>query len=212
MISLVLIDDHKIILDGISSLIKTDSSISILETFQNPKIALEYLDKNPVDVVFTDLDMPELKGEDVLQYCKSKFPSTKVIILSMHNEKSVIKHLISLGADGYLVKSAGKDEIIKAIKSVHQENKYFGDEVMQSLIHDEKKEEPIVSKALSSLTEREVEIIKLIANGLSSKEIGEKLFISPRTAETHRTNILKKLDIQGIAGIVRFAFQHKLIE
>ena len=211
MIRLLLIDDHRIILDGITSLIETDASISIVKTFQNPKSAIQFLDVNTVDIIFTDLDMPEMNGEDVLLYCKSKFPSTKVIVLSMHNEKSVIKQLIKQGADGYLVKSAGKEEILKAIKAVHNGSKYFGDDVMQSLIQDEKIVEPINSPALSSLTEREIEIIKLIANGLSSKEIGERLFISPRTAETHRTNILKKLDIQGIAGIVRFAFQHKLI-
>ncbi|MBT8327127.1 MAG: response regulator transcription factor, partial [Bacteroidia bacterium] len=137
MIRIVLIDDHKIILDGISSLIATDSGIEVLQTFESPEDAIAFLDKTPVDIVFTDLDMPQLKGEDVLAYCKSKFPSVKVIVLSMHNEKSIIKHLIKLGADGYLIKSAGKDEILKAIHTVFEGSKYFGDDVMQSLIQDE---------------------------------------------------------------------------
>ncbi|PCJ67784.1 MAG: DNA-binding response regulator [Bacteroidetes bacterium] len=212
MIRIVLIDDHKIILDGISSLIATNNGIEILNTFENPKEALTFLDTTFVDVIFTDLDMPEMNGEDVLVYCKSKFPSTKVIILSMHNEKAIIRHLIQLGADGYLLKSAGKEEILKAIKTVHLDVKYFPDDVLQSLVSaEESKVEPL-NPNLERLTSREIEIIKLIASGLSSKEIGSKLFISPRTAETHRNNILKKLDIHGIAGIIRFAFQNKLVE
>ncbi|MGB1038667.1 MAG: response regulator [Bacteroidia bacterium] len=211
MIRVVLIDDHKLVLDGLHALIGSVPDITVVNTFQNPKEALSYLDKNSTDVVFTDLDMPEMNGEGVLQYCKSKFPSTKIIVLSMHHEKTVIKHLIGLGADGYLTKSAGKEEIIQAIKTVESGSKYFADNVMQSLIIEENTV-AVSDETLDQLTEREKEIIVLIANGLSSKEIGEELFISPRTAETHRNNILKKLDIQGIAGIVRFAFHHKLIQ
>jgi len=156
--------------------------------------------------------MPELKGEDLLLYCKSKFPSTKVIVLSMHNEKSIIKHLIEQGADGFIIKSAGKEEILKAIKAVSEGAKYFTDDVMQSLLQNDFKPKMEHCEALSQITEREREIIILIANGLSSKEIGKKLFISPRTAETHRNNILKKLDVNGVAGLVRFAFKNGLIE
>lgn len=212
MIRTLLIDDHKIILDGISSLLDSDKEIEVLRTFQNPNEALKFLDSSPVDVIFTDLDMPEMNGEDVLAYCKSKFPSSKVIVLSMHNEKSVIRHLIELGADGYLIKSAGKLEIIQAVKTVNSGAKFFSDDVMQSLIQAGTNAATVANPALEQLTDREMEIIKLIANGLSSKEIGDKLFISPRTAETHRNNILKKLEVNGIAGIIRFAFQQKLIE
>lgn len=211
MLRLVLIDDHKIILDGIASLIESESSFEILGAFQDPKEALDFLDKHNLDIVLTDLDMQGLNGEDVLQYCKSKFPSVKIIILSMHNEKTVIKHLISLGADGYVVKSAGREEIIQAIRTVASGSKYFSNEVMQSLINDEEKELP-QNPALDILTSREIEIIRCIANGMSSKAIGDELHISPRTAETHRNNILKKLDVSGIAGIIRFAFQQRIID
>ena len=120
----------------------------------------------------------------------------------MHNEKSVIRHLIDYGADGYLLKSAGKEEILKAILVVNSGAKYFADDVMSSLIQSEVA--PVVrsNEQLKQLTEREIEIIKLTANGLSSKQIGEKLFISPRTAETHRNNILKKLELKGIAVLL----------
>lgn len=212
MIRLILIDDHKLILDGISALLESESEIMVVGEFQDARRAIDYLDKNAVDLILTDLDMPQMNGEEVVEFCKAKFPSTKIIVLSMHNEKSVIKHLIQLGADGYLVKSAGKEEILKAIRNVHTGSKFFSDEVMQSLIQEDKIAAPTNDPALKILSEREIEVIKHIANGMSSKEIGDQLFISPRTVETHRNNICKKLDIQGVAGIIRFAFQHQLVD
>ena len=212
MIRIILIDDHKIILDGISAVLESDNTIELQGAFLSPKAAQNFLIQNPVDVIFTDLDMPEMKGEDVLLNCKKNFPSAKVIVLSMHNDKTVIKHLISIGADGYLIKSAGKEEIIQAINTVYAGSKYFSDEVLKSLINDEEQKKIQQSPAIKNLSNREIEIIKLIAKGYSSKQIGKELFISPRTAETHRNNILKKLDTQGIAGIIRFAFQNNLAE
>jgi DNA-binding NarL/FixJ family response regulator len=211
MIRLVLLDDHKVILDGLSSLLASDSDLQIEELFQKPQEAMVYLDNHTVDVLLTDLDMPEMKGEEVLTYCKSKFPSMKVIVLSMHNESAVIKHLIQSGADGYLVKSAGKAEIIQAIKNVHGGSKHLGGEALTMLTSPQVKE-PVSNPQLEHLSKREIEIIRLTANGSSSKEIGEQLFISPRTVETHRNNIIKKLEIKGIAGMIRYAFTNGLIE
>ena len=211
MIRLVLIDDHNIILDGLTSLIEKEEDIQIINSFTNPIEALTFIEKKLPDVVITDLDMPKMKGEDVMAIIKSKSPHSKVLILSMHNEKSVIKQLIKEGADGYLSKSASKSEILNSIRTVTTGAKYFSKDVMNSLIEEDSTQ---VSSnfALKEFTEREIEVIKLIAKGLSSKQIGLKLFISHRTVETHRNNILKKLDSNGVAGIIRFAFQNKLIK
>ena len=199
------------ILEGLKGLLSHYPSITVQATFQNPKEALSYLDRHAVDVIFTDLDMPTIKGEDVVMYCKSKFPSTPIIVLSMHNEQSVIRYLINLGADGYLTKSSGKEDFFAAITTVKQGAKYFSEEVIQSLV-SKPKAHPASSIITEQLSAREIEIVIQIAQGQTSKEIGELLHISHRTVETHRTNIQRKLGVNGVAGIVRFAFQNQLIE
>jgi two-component system nitrate/nitrite response regulator NarL len=210
-IRIILIDDHQIVLDGLTSLLSQEPSFELLGGFVNAETAFELLDKQTVDVVITDLDMPGIQGEQVVRFCKSKFPLTKVMVLSMHDERAIIKHLIDVGADGYLLKMAGKEEIIASIKLVHSGVKHFSDDVVQSLIQNKQSSDSI-NPTLKLLTTREIEIVKLIANGLSSKEIGEQLHISPRTVETHRANILKKIDSTGVAGIIRFAFENGLVD
>lgn len=211
MIRLIIVDDHQIVLDGLSLLLKEEKGINLLQTFTNPLEAMSFIKGNEVDLVITDLDMGEANGEDVIAYCDSQGQSIHVIVLSMHNETSVIKHLLKLGADGYLTKDSGKEEMIKAIKTVSQGAKYFSEQVLTSLLSEN---EVHVNRGpeMEKLSEREIEIIKLIADGLSSKAIAEQLFISPRTADTHRDNISKKLGIKGAAGIIRFAFENKLVE
>ncbi len=209
MTRVIFIDDHKIITDGLESLLRDVANVSVVGIFQVPQDAIDFLDKNQVDLVFTDQDMPGFRGEDILAYCKSKFPRTKVIFLTMYNEKALIQHLIKLGADGYLVKSSGKETILNAIETVMHGGKYFSDEVIRSLVAEPAMNVPrLVDETLSK---REIQIIKLIAEGNSSKEIGNSLNISQRTVETHRRNIQKKLNTNGIAGIIRYAFHHNLI-
>ncbi len=210
-IRVILLDDHQVVLDGLQSILSQTEEVEVLGEFLSPEKAMSFLDANEVDVILTDLDMPIMSGEDVLLFVKSKFPRTKVLVLSMHNEKTLIKHLIDLGADGYVSKSASKDEILMAVTSVCGDVKFFSNDVLKSLMAETREVKNTIHPALKELTTREVDVIKLIAEGLSSKEIGERLCISPRTAETHRSNVMKKINCTGVAGIVRFAFETKLI-
>ena len=207
----MLIDDHKVVVDGLVSLLKDDPQLEVVGAFTDSDKALQFLDTEHVDVLITDLDMPGKSGEDVLWYCKSKFPKLKIIVLSMHDDSEVIKHLIELDADGYLIKSSGKQEIVASIKLVHSGVKHFGDDVIQAVMQDNQNTSSF-NPALHDLTAREIEIIKLVAEGLSTKEVADKLSISARTVETHRSNLLKKIDATGVAGIIRFAFEHDLVD
>lgn len=211
MIRVILIDDHQIVIDGLSLVVEGDQEIDLLGTFTNPLEAMSFIKGNDVDVVITDLDMDEANGEDVIAYCAGRDEEIKVIVLSMHDESAVIKHLLQLGADGYLTKSAGKLEILKAIKSVYQGVKYFTDKVLASMLNEDSSKSIAKNPELNVLSHREIEIIKLIADGLSSKIIADQLSISSRTVETHRDNIYKKLNIKGVAGIIRFAFENGIV-
>ena len=160
-----------------------------------------------------DIDMPVLNGIEATKLIKEKFPHVKVIILSMHNESGLIKTLLKTGADGYVLKNADRSELLEAIKMVSGGKSYFSADVTRSLaVGDENPGSGFHKEnKVADLTTREIEILKLIAEGYSNKEIGDKLFISHRTVDTHRTNLMKKLDVNNVAGIIRFAISNGFI-
>lgn len=156
-----------------------------------------------------DIDMPEMNGLEAARIIQKTYPTVKVIVLSMHDEKAMIQALIGAGVDGYLLKNTPKAELVKAIYEVANGSSYFPVEVKSRLL--EKDSDSFRKGKLAELTDRELEILTCIAEGLSNKEIGEKLFISHRTVDTHRTNLMQKLDVHNVAGLVRLAIQCGLV-
>lgn len=207
-------DDHQIIIDGLKSLISSEENIELVGEASNGKEAIDLLNLINVDVVILDINMPVLNGIEAMKRIKSEFPEVKVIILSMHNESSLIKSLIEMGADGYLLKNCDQDELIEAVNKVASGQKYFSSEVTISLLNKTggMKSSVKMDPVIASLTEREIEILKLITQGLTNKEIGDQLFISHRTVDTHRTNLMKKLEVNNIAGLIRFAIKNGFVE
>ena len=205
-IKVLLVDDHQIIIDGLKSLLKNSDEIIVVAEANNGREALRILDILEIDVVLMDIDMPVLNGIDTLKEIGKQSFGVKVIILSMHNEAGMIKSLMSIGANGYLLKSCAQEELIGAIRKVASGQSYFSTEVTLSLLNTAQSNQPI-----ELLTERETEIIKLIAEGYSNKEIGSKLFISHRTVDTHRTNLMKKLDVGNIAGLISYAIRNGIV-
>lgn len=210
-IRVALCDDHRIITDGIRQLLADAEDIECVGTAANGVEALFLLEHLQVDVLLTDLDMPEMDGMQLTERAKEKAKGTKVIVLSMHEEAAVVKRLMDLGADGYLVKSTGKDELLLAIRQVFGGRKYFSSDLLASLMEQSAKPKAGTS-VLKDLSEREVEVLATLAEGLNNKEIGERLFISPRTVDTHRTNLMKKLDTHNVAGLVRIAIAAGLVK
>ncbi|MFZ1687177.1 MAG: response regulator transcription factor [Flavobacteriales bacterium] len=210
-IRVALCDDHRIVTDGLRQLLSTATDIECIGAAQDGADALYLLEHVKADVLLTDLDMPGMDGARLTTLVKEKHPSTKVIVLSMHEEAAIVKHLLDLGADGYLVKSAGKDEVLLAIRNVHAGQKHFSSGLMESMMRQATQSKP-GSALLKDLSEREVEVLAALAEGLGNKEIGEKLFISPRTVDTHRTNLMKKLDMHNVAGLVRIAIAAGLVK
>lgn len=210
-IKILLVDDHQIILDGIKSLLKQNEEFLIAGEANNGRDALRFIQQIDVDVVLMDIDMPVMNGIDALKEISKNHPKIKVIILSMHQEAGMIKSLMNIGAQGYLLKSCSQDELVNAIRKVSSGHSYFSTEVTHSLLNSNLGNQQVASPVNEMLTDRETEIIKLIAEGFSNKEIGSKLFISHRTVDTHRTNLMKKLNVGNIAGLISYAIKNGIV-
>jgi len=205
-IKVLVVDDHRIVLDGLCSLINDAKGFRCVGTLENGQHALDRLKLIKADVVLMDIDMPVMDGIEATTRIKRTMPDVKVISLTHHNERAMVQRLLDCGSDGYVLKNIDRDGLLTAIRKVMKGQKYFSEEVTRKLAEREVVTAP--SGAPAELTERETEILRLICEGLSSKQIGEKLFISPRTVDTHRTNLMNKLDIHNVAGLIRFAFQN----
>lgn len=164
------------------------------------------------DVVLMDIDMPVMNGLEATAIIRKNHPAQKIIILTMHDEGSLLRAALEAGANGLVLKIAGSEELLKAVEEVMAGNTYLSEEVRNSLNSPEEK--PLTGKEplAEQLTQREIEIIRLIAEGLTNTEIGEKLFISPRTVDTHRTNIFRKINVSNAAELIRFGFKSGLLK
>ena len=209
-------DDHQLVLDGLTSMVAEMSNFEIIGSARNGKEGASLVLSLKPDIVLMDIDMPIMNGLEATRRIKESKLNSKIIILTMHNEASLIKKVMEIGADGYLLKNADREEFYDALQMVAKGKPYFSAEVTQSLLNPNAAKQSSFhvdpdSIQLSKLTEREIEVLKLIAEGYSNKEIGEKLFISHRTVDTHRTNLMKKLDAHNIAGLIKFAIKNGMV-
>ena len=207
-IKLIIADDHELILQGLVSIFEDVENIEVIAEANNGQELLRYIDALNPDVVFIDLDMPIMDGFASLKAIEEKQYPCKKIMLTMHQEKSLITKAIELGADGYLLKTALPQEIVDAVNRVFSGQKAFSSDVTLSLLNGDSNSRN--SDESKILTERELEIVALIAKGKSNKEIADELFISHRTVDTHRSNLMKKLEINNVAKLIRWAIDNDL--
>ncbi len=206
-----MVDDHQLIVDGMISLLKNKEDILVAGVANNGKEALQMLRVLEPELVLMDIDMPVMNGIDALREIKKTNPGTRVIILSMHEEAGMIKNLVALGADGYLLKSCSEEELLRAINTVALGQPYFSHGVTVSLLNAKVSVAPSSDPLHEVLSDRETEVLRLITEGFSNKEIGAQLFISHRTVDTHRTNLMKKLNVSNIAGLISYAIRKGLV-
>ncbi|MEZ4807391.1 MAG: response regulator transcription factor [Flavobacteriales bacterium] len=209
-IRVLLADDHRIITDGLKELLSTEPDIECIGAAADGAEAVYMAGHLQVDVLLMDIDMPVMDGIQATERLRAEAPEVKVVILSMHDEAAMVQRVMELGADGYLVKNCGKEELLLAIRGVHAGRKHFSSSLAEALL-SARKETASRSDVLASLSERELEVLAALAEGLTNKEIGERLFISPRTVDTHRTNLMKKLDCHNVVGLVRLAIKAGLV-
>ncbi len=202
-IKVLLADDHHIILDGLQVVLSNDEDIEVVNTVENGEEVIEYLQKGKADLVVLDINMPKMDGITCSRILKKQFPLIRIIILTMYPQKSFVDEIVKIGIDGCLLKNNTGKELITAIKRVMNGNSYF--DHLKSFTSNN--EEIFQYK----LTKRELEIIKCIADGLSSPEMADQLFISEHTVRTHRKNILKKTGLSGSSQLVKYATEQQLI-
>lgn len=212
LIRVLMVDDHKIIRDGVKVLLDKIDHITIVEEAGNGAEALQVLESNSdeVDVVLLDVGMPVMDGVEAMKRIQKDYPEVKVLALSMYDDEAHIIGMLQNGAAGYVLKTTGKTELAEAIERIASGQSYFAKEASSKMLDyiSQNRFSKKKVKAKSPLTKREKEILRLISEEHTNNEIAEKLCLSPRTIETHRKNLLQKLQVKNTAGLVKYALLH----
>ncbi len=214
-IKIMLVDDHKVIRDGIRSYLEEDYHYTVVAEASNGYMALEALKENEVDIVLIDINMDEMDGITATKEISILHPDVKVIAMTMLNENQHIKKMMSAGASGYLLKNCSEEEIKAAINTVMKEENYYCHEVTNIVMNNlSRKKKTKTSRFVveTPLTDREKEVLKLILMEMSNKEIASELFISMRTVDAHKRNLLEKTGARNLAGLALYAINKQLFE
>jgi len=201
-----LVDDHVILLDGLRSVLSNHEGYEVVGVACDGEEALDFLEKNEVDILITDYSLPKLDGLGLVRAVKKIKPDLKVIVLSMHNESHLVREILKEGVLSYILKNDSTNELILALDHVVKGKVYLSNEINTMLIESLKFQDET-----RLFSDREREILKLIANEYSSKQIAEKLFISERTVETHRRNMMKKAGTNTTIGLMKFGYENNLV-
>jgi two-component system, NarL family, response regulator NreC len=211
-IKILLADDHQIVRDGLRSLLEKQEGVQIVGEADNGRTAVELALELKPDLVIMDVTMPDLNGIEATRIILQASPRCKVIALSMHSDKRYVTRALQAGALGYLLKDCAFDELAKAIQTVLRNRIYLSSEINETVVKEYlKKTERLEQTAYSILTDRERQVVQLIAEGKTTKEIASILKISVKTVETHRQRSMNKLNIESIAGLTRFAIREGLV-
>lgn len=217
-ISVAIVDDHPFFRQGVCLYFENNKDIDIIEEFADGKEILQFLEEkhDEIDVVIMDLQMPEMDGGEATRIICKQWPQVKVLVLTSYGSWDRVYSLLNSGAAGYLLKDANPDKLAAAIKAVHTGGTYFGNQVKKALLHNvnetEDSREEDFSDLIEPLTDREVDIIKLIGQGLGNSEIADKLYISKNTVKTHISHIFQKLNVNSRTEAAFYAMQKGLIE
>ena len=212
-IKIVLVDDHALVMKGFTNLLSKKGDFKIVGEATSSIEALEIVKKQKPDVVLMDINMPDETGIESARKIVKLHPGTKIIMLTMHNDEQYILKALSVGAKGYIMKNCELDELVQAIEEVNKGNEFFSKNIDQQIIQSikEKINEQGQELEHTELTKREIQIIKAISEGLSNKQISDKLYISDRTVNTHRTNIMAKMKVKNSVELVVKALRENLI-
>ncbi|SMD43008.1 two component transcriptional regulator, LuxR family [Aquiflexum balticum DSM 16537] len=202
----LLVDDHAILLDGVKSLLSHEASVDVIGEANSAEQALEFFKTNKVDLLITDFNLPGMDGLSLVRLVKKINPDTKIIVLSMHDETHLVKEILKEGVEGYVLKNDSHKELKMAIQYVREGKIYLSNNINRIIINSLNFPEED-----RLLTDREREILKLIAKEFPNKKIAEQLFISERTVETHRKNIFRKTKTNTLVGLIKFAYANNLI-
>jgi DNA-binding NarL/FixJ family response regulator len=213
IIKVFIVDDHKMVIEGLKLLLQNESEIEVVDYALSGEEAIEKISTHQPDVVLMDINLPGINGIETCKSLLKDYPNLKVIAISMHKESSLIKLMLSNGAKGYVLKNAGQDEVIQAIKTVYAGKIYLdetvNDIVINSVTNTSKQK---INDSFPKLSRREKDVLKLIMEECTTQEIADKLFISFGTVETHRRNMLIKTGARNTVGLVKMALEYDLLK
>ncbi|NOQ25042.1 MAG: response regulator [Bacteroidales bacterium] len=211
-IKIILVDDHQMFRDGVKSVLSDEENIDLVGEVGNAKDLYELLKTTNPDVIITDISMPDISGIELSKFVSENYPEINILILSMHTNEEFITKSLAAGAKGYLPKDTSMDELLEAINVIYKGENYFNknisDTLLKSLISKSKPSKENIKNG--TLTKREREIISHVVDGLSNKEIACKLFISIRTVDSHKNNIMQKLNLKSSVELVKYAIKNNL--
>jgi DNA-binding NarL/FixJ family response regulator len=210
---IVLADDHEVLIEGLSALINSEENLNVSALASNGEELVKIVKQNLPHLCIVDLDMPRMNGLEASELLLKLYPDIKILILSMHKEKSLLKRIKTLGIKGYVLKTCDKCEFVFAINQILKGKTYFADEINEPFLPEEGKENHLDDSNLKPvlLSVREREVIYHLCNGLSNNQIASELHISSKTVDNHRTNIMRKLDVHNVVELVRFCIKNGLI-
>lgn len=212
IIQIIIADDHSIIRDGISALLKGGKQIEVAGTAANGREVIELLRTISADIVIMDINMPHCNGLEATKIITKEFPDVKVIALTMYDQSDSVKTMVEAGAWGYLFKDSTREELIDAIETVFKGRKYFNNKIFELLLMNSENATEENETEKSILTIREKEVLKLIAAEMTSQQIADKLFLSIKTVNAHRRNLIQKAGVKNTAGLVKYALEQGLIK
>ncbi|MCC6640018.1 MAG: response regulator transcription factor [Deltaproteobacteria bacterium] len=210
MISVLVADDHSIVREGLVRLLEADPEIKVCAQASDGRAVLEQTDRERPDVVILDITMPHLGGLETLERLRIVHPDVKVILLSVHGDPPFVQSAVTLGAEGYLLKNGPASEVVEAVRAVVRGGSYFSPPVAKEIVEQLRAPNRSLDP-FASLSSREREVLYLIADGLSAREIGRQLTISAKTVEAHRTSLMRKLGLRKATELVRYALRHGLV-
>ena len=215
-IRIFLVDDHQLVRDGIKSLLMSSNEIKILGEASTGKECFARVAIEPPDILILDISVPDTNGIEITKRITAEYPQTKVLILSMYTDEDFIFNAVKAGARGYLPKNTSREELLSAIHAIYEGEEFFADSIsrimLKSYVRKAKEEDVASQGGPIPLTTREIEILKLFAEGYINKEISDKLDISIRTVETHKNHIMKKLELKSTVELIKYVIKNKIVE
>lgn len=215
MIKILIADDHAMFVDGIESILNKEDDIQVIDKcFDGPSV-LRKIISNPPDLVLLDINLPGMNGIEVSQKIIKDHPKVKILAISMFNEESFVTEILNNGAQGYILKNTGREELLLAIRTIHDGKTFFSKDVTNTIMKSlmkRRKESTATTKLIPKISRREKEVLKLIVEEFTTQEIANELFISLKTVESHRSSLLNKLNARNTAGLVRITMENKLLQ
>ncbi|HLR34731.1 MAG TPA: response regulator transcription factor [Tissierellales bacterium] len=209
-ITVIIVDDHALMREGLMKILEMDDNIDVIGEASNGKEGMEKILEYKPDIVLLDINMPKMNGVEVLRRAKDLGLESKIIMLTIHDDREYLQETIRIGANGYVLKDSDVDSLIKAIKDVSKGKTYIQPSIAILLIDEMNEEDNEVAMKIESLTKREYEILIVIAEGLNNREIAERLFISEKTVKNHVSNIFRKLEVNDRIQAAIFAFKNNI--